>query len=80
MKVNVLQVSDATFRRRFSWWSQWIDIAVFDYASTPHLIQMRVSRANGKSFRSIDMTGWGTKLCNTREVGDLTPMRRETTC
>ena len=77
MKVNVLQVSDATFRHRFSWWSQWIDIAVFNYASTPYLIQMRVSRAHGKSFRSIDITGWGAKLCNTSEIGDLTPMRRE---
>ena len=29
MKINVLEVKDAEFRFKFSWWSKWVDIAVF---------------------------------------------------
>ena len=75
LKVNVLQIDNAIFKK-WSWWSNWIDVAVFDYRSTPFLLQMRVDRFNRKSFNAIRMTGtFAQSTC--REIGDLTPMQAE---
>lgn len=79
MKVDVLQVEDAKFKR-FSWWSNWVDVAVFTYDIEPYLMQMRVNRFNGKQFRTINMLGSRlarlTLSCSASEVGDLMPMKR----
>ena len=77
MKVNVLQVSQVEFKK-FSWWSNWVDIAVFDFGDHPYLLQMRISRTNGKQFNAIQMTGKPSYRCTTcKEIGDLMPMSVE---
>lgn len=76
MKVDVLTVADVSIKR-WHWWSNWIDIAVFDYQSRPYLIQMRVSRTNAKQFQSISMVGPWYKQATTREIGDLTQMKKD---
>jgi hypothetical protein len=76
MKVEIIQVSEAHFRSRWSWWSQWIDVALFDYECRPWLIQMRVSRTNAKSFKSIPVTGRFYRQTTCAQVGDLTQMKR----
>lgn len=77
MKVDVIQVAEATFPR-FAWRSNWIDIAVFNHDCLPYLLQMRVSRRNAKQFRSRCMTGVNImpRMTNVDVVGDLLPMRR----
>lgn len=77
MKVNVLQVQDATFRR-FRRWSMWVDVAVYDYECTPYLLQMQVNRSNKKRFRSVRITGSIIyRQANSQVIGDLTAMSRE---
>ena len=38
MKVEVITVSEAKFRR-FFWWSYWVDVCLYDYYSAPYLLQ-----------------------------------------
>jgi hypothetical protein len=76
MKVDVIQINEAHFKSRWNWWSNWIDVAVFDYQSRPWLIQMRVSRTNEKSFKSLPITGRFYRQATCGSVGDLTQMRR----
>ena len=68
MKVNVLQVEDAKFHSFMHFWSNWVDIAVYDYASG-YLLQMSVSRFNKKKFRSVKLGVHGAKVIS---IGDLT--------
>lgn len=78
MKVNVIQVEDAIFGNKWSWWSRWIDVAVFDYYCTPYLLQMRVSRTNKKQFNALRMTGkYVYRQATCREIGDLTQMKEQ---
>jgi hypothetical protein len=74
MKVEVTTVESVKFKR-WQWFSNWIDIAVFDYESRPFLVQMRVSRTNAKSFRAVSVTGWSYKQATTQQIGDLTQMK-----
>lgn len=55
MQVNVIQAKDITFKK-WRWWSDWIDIVVFEDSCRCHLLQMRVSRTNAKQFNSIPLT------------------------
>lgn len=73
MKVDVITVAEATFKSRWRWWSNWIDVALFDNGSKPWLVQMRVSRTNRKQFRAHPITGWG--FATVCEIGDLTQMK-----
>lgn len=74
MKVNVLQVEAATFRR-LRWWSNWVDIAVYSYECTPYLLQMQVSRSNCKRFRNTRITGSVIyRQAPLEALGDLTQM------
>jgi len=41
--VKVLTIKDVKIRK-WRWWSDWIDIAVFDYAGEGHLFQMSINR------------------------------------
>ncbi|MDD3814410.1 MAG: hypothetical protein PHZ02_07165 [Desulfocapsaceae bacterium] len=75
MKVDVLTVDDVVFKK-WRWWSNWIDIAVFDYTSEPFLIQMRISRTNSKKFKAVNITGMFYRQTTTTIVGDLTQMSR----
>ena len=80
MKVDVVQVSDIKFKW-YSLWSDWIDVAVFDYASSAHLLQMKVSRTNKKRFRSPEIKGSSILFHaspTVQQMGDLTPMKRAT--
>ena len=72
MKVNVINVDGATFHP-YRWWSNWIDVVVFDSGYRPYLLQMRVSRTNQKKFKAIRMCDADPSV---REVGDLAPMAR----
>ena len=75
MKVAVLTVEDVKINR-WRWWSNWIDVAVFNFTGTGHLLQMRVSRTNAKQFRCRRFAGISsTPYANTLEVGDLVQMR-----
>ena len=73
MKVDVLQVAEATFPR-FAWWSNWIDICLYDYEHRPYLLQMRVNRRNAKQFRNRCISGLIYRQVGTSTVGDLMPM------
>lgn len=76
MKVDVIQASDATFRR-WQWWSDWIDIAVINYEYRPYLVQMRVSRTNAKQFTTSCITGLLYRQATCGDIGDLTSMNKE---
>lgn len=73
VKVNVITVEDVPIQK-WSWFSRWIDIAVFEYECRPWLVQMRVSRTNAKSFRAVSITGRFYKQTTVREIGNLTQM------
>ena len=73
MKVNVLQVEDAKFSSRFSFWSNWVDICVFEGRTKVYLLQMKVNRFNRKKFATRHLVGNGLSIF-LREVGDLTQM------
>lgn len=70
MKVDVLQVEQATFHSRFHFWSNWVDVAVYDYVKC-YLLQMSVSRFNKKKFRSVTIPNHDVK---SGQIGDLTNM------
>tara|TARA_R110002020_G_scaffold461823_4_gene681007 strand:+ start:5717 stop:5953 length:237 start_codon:yes stop_codon:yes gene_type:complete len=75
MKVNVLQASDISFKK-WRWWSDWIDVCVFDCLYRGHILQMKVSRRNGKKFKCVAFKGFSEAAtpCIT-EAGDLTQMK-----
>ena len=75
MKVDVLQVEKAKFHSFMHLWSNWIDVAMYDFNSTPFLLQMSVSRFNRKRFRSTRVTGFFYYRQSTcQAIGDLTDM------
>lgn len=83
MKVEVLTNKDVTFKK-WRWWSNWVDVAVFEDKHETYLLQMRVSRSNKKAFNAVSLSkstflGWmNGVLVSPAEVGDLTQMRKET--
>lgn len=76
MKVDVIQAKDITFKR-FCWWSDWIDVAVYDFYSQPWLIQMKVNRFNAKKFKSVCLVGFKYRQTTSAVVGDLKQMSKE---
>lgn len=76
MKVDVLTVADVTIKK-WRWWSDWVDVAVFDYSSRPYLLQMKISRTNAKKFRPVCMTGYWYRQSTTGAIGNLTQMNSE---
>ena len=73
MKVDVITVEEVTIGK-WSWFSRWIDVAIFDYECRPWLVQMRVSRTNAKSFRAVSITGRSYKQTTSLQIGNLTQM------
>lgn len=77
MKVDVIQAHETTFKR-FHWWSDWYDIAVFDCDYEGYLLQMKVSRSNSKKFRSRKLSGFKSyKHVMQNQIGDLTQMLKD---
>ena len=75
MKVDIVQIEDATFKK-WSFWSNWIDVAMFEYDATPFLLQMRVNRFNGKQFNALRITGkYVYRQATCGQIGDLTQMQ-----
>jgi hypothetical protein len=74
-KVDVLQVADVSIGR-FSWWSNWIDVCVFDWSGYGYLLQMRVSRTNSKKFKATPFKQVFSMMAHPRtcDVGNLTQM------
>lgn len=74
MKVEVLTVMDVDIKS-WKWWTDWIDVSVFNYGDTGYLLQMKVSRNNSKKFRATQFkTRTGIAHPNCAEVGDIMPM------
>ena len=72
MKVDVIQIEQAKFKSRWHWWSNWIDVAVFDYDNDGHLLQMKISRSNAKKFTC---KRFGDHVsASTAQAGNLTQM------
>ena len=76
MKVDVVQVKDAEFRYKWSYWSMWIDVCVYKFGYDGYLLQMSVSRTNRKKFRSAPYSASPFKSVDAGHVGDLTQMKR----
>lgn len=75
MKVDVLTVDEVTIPR-WCWWSNWIDIAVFNYGSTGYLLQMQVSRRNAKRFKAVALkANYNLAHPSIGEIGNLTQMK-----
>lgn len=75
MKVDILQVKDAKFNNGLSWWSEWVDICIYDFKCTPFLLQMSVSRTNKKKFRSTRISGtFAYRQVKSSTIGDLIQM------
>jgi hypothetical protein len=74
MKVDVITVEQATFKK-WQWWSNWIDVCIFDHDLESFLLQMKVSRTNRKKFAGRPMRpNMFSAYCGTNQVGDLTQM------
>ena len=74
MKVDVLTVESAKFKK-YRFWSDWVDVCLFDYAGNGYLLQMSVNRFNGKKFNHIALKGIGIAHPCCGSVGSLTQMR-----
>ena len=74
MKVEVLTVKDVEIKK-WHWWSNWIDIAVFQHGYSGYLLQMRIGRSNVKKFRVARMAGMDAECC-MHDAGDLTHMKK----
>lgn len=75
MKVNVLQAADVKIKT-WRWWSDWIDVAVFDWTGYGYLLQMRVSRTNAKRFKAVAFRrALRIPHPGCSAVGDLTQMQ-----
>ncbi len=78
MKINVLQVSDTKIRP-WCWWSDWVDVAVFNFADSGYLLQMQVSRRNAKRFKVRAFKGMlDVAHPDCQKVGDLAQMQAAT--
>ena len=75
MKVDVIQASDITFKK-WRYWSSWFDVSVVSLGGSVYLIQMKVSRMNGKSFKSVRIDSrFNIYDLSPVCVGDLTQMK-----
>lgn len=66
--VPVITANDLAFKK-WRWWSDWIDVCVFEDSCRTHLLQMRVSRSNAKQFAVRTMTPIYRNLFITRVDG-----------
>ena len=74
MKVDVLTVESIEIKK-YRWWSNWVDVCVFDYGGSGYLLQMKVSRFNAKKFKCIAMKNLTSIAhANAFKTGNLTQM------
>ena len=76
MKVDVVQIGELKLGR-FRHWSNWIDVAVFNYGTCGYLLQMRVSIWNKKQFRTAPFKTrnfFDSAQAVTNDVKDLVQM------
>lgn len=74
MKVDVLTINEVTVPK-WRWWSNWIDVAVFNYGSCGYLLQMKINRRNLKRFKVVAFKSpCNLTYATTGEVGDLLQM------
>ena len=74
MKVDVLTIEDIAIPK-WRWWSNWIDVAVFNFGGYGYLLQMKISRTNVKKFTTRSFSGViSAAHANAAEVGSLTAM------
>ena len=78
MKIPVLTAKDVEFRN-WCFWTDWIDIAVFDYGHDGYLLQMKVNRFNGKRFICRKFRGAGVAVPSVSQVEELLPMNHSIT-
>jgi len=76
VKIDVLTVNDVEIKK-WRWWSNWVDVAVFDhhhnYSTGAYLLQMKVSRWNGKRFKCVPLKSFrGSPHPSMSEAGNLT--------
>lgn len=74
-KVNITTADNVEFGK-LRWWSNWIDIAVVDWAGTSgFLIQMKISRTNAKKFKAIKLFNRFGENMTSHQISDLTQMK-----
>lgn len=79
MKVDVITVAEVKIKR-WRWWSDWIDVAVFDWGGGGYLLQMKVSRTNAKRFYAVPFQGFTqTPHASTGHAEDLVQMKKKNT-
>ena len=72
--VKVLQVEDVEIGK-WRWWSDWIDVSVFNYGNYGYLLQMKIDRRNNKKFKTVEYEGMRHAAhANTMQAGDLIPI------
>ncbi len=55
MQVEIVTPPEAKFRK-WSIWSDWVDVVVSKYGFSVYLIQMRMTRRNRKQFRTVKVS------------------------
>ena len=72
MKIDVLTVNDVEIKK-WRWWSNWVDVAVFNWGSFGYLLQMKVSRWNSKKFKCVSFRrSFSDVHPSTSQAGNLT--------
>ena len=72
MKIDVLTVNDVEIKK-WRWWSNWVDVGVFNGGSFGYLLQMKVSRCNGKKFKCVPFNGFFSSAHpSISQAGNLT--------
>ena len=72
MKIDVLTVNDVEIKK-WRLWSNWVDVGVFNWGSFGYLLQMKVSRWNGKKFKCVPLRSLiGSAHPSTSQAGNLT--------
>ncbi len=54
--MELKDITDAELKfRPYRFWSDWVDMGMFNYACSGYLLQMSVNRFNGKRFKSVKL-------------------------
>lgn len=77
MKVNIITIDEVKIKR-WEWWSNWIDIAVFNFGGGGYLLQMKVNRVNSKKFKAVAFKGTlNVAHAMVQDAGDLVQSKEE---
>ncbi len=54
--MELKDITEANLKfRSYRYWSDWVDMGLFNYGGDGYLLQMSVSRFNGKKFRGVPL-------------------------